>query len=175
MDETEAAEWFAIKTRMDFRAEEILQKLCDEVFFPKEKVKLPDGSVRLKAVIPHVLFVRTSSSHIRQLETCAHKASPEFPIPFWIYRYPGNNNIQVIPPSSIALLKLLTSDDTTKCRIYSPGEFKINERVRIKDGLYKGYTGFVKRVEKNKHVIVSIEGICMVILPFIHPDLLEKI
>ena len=42
-------------------------------------------------------------------------------------------------------------------------------------GPYKGYEGYVQRVRKNKHVIVKIEGVCMVILPFIHPDLLQPV
>lgn len=175
-DETphDKSEWFAIKTRLDFRAEVFLAPLCDEVFFPKESIKLPDGKTRIRAVIPHVVFVRTTRDNILELESKG-RISPELSIPFWIYRYPNDNRIQVIPQRSVDLLRLLTSDDTTRCRIYTPKEFRISERVKITGGLYKGYHGFVKRIDKNKHVIVSIEGVCMVILPYIHPDLLEKI
>lgn len=166
--------WFAIKTKQDFKAEEILAKVCDEVYFPKEQVKISGGKTRLKAVIPHVLFIKTTRENALSLEINGrnHLRSS---VPMWIYRYPHDNEIQIIPQRSIDLLRLLTSDDTLKCKVYTVKDFKINQRVRVTDGIFKGYEGFVKRIEKNKHVIVSIEGLCMVILPYIHPDLLEAL
>lgn len=167
-------EWFAIKTRQDFRAEEVLSTQCDEVYFPKETIRLPEGKTRIRAVIPHVLFIRTTRTNALSLEAEGRK-NPGQSVPMWVYRYPHDNRIQIIPQHSIDLLRLLTSDDSTKCRVYTANDFRVRQRVRVTGGLYKGYEGFVKRIEKNKHVIVSIEGVCMVILPFIHPDLLEAI
>lgn len=176
MNETTAdiSQWYAIRTRQDFRAEKALSAVCDEVFFPKETITSPGKKPRMKAVIPHVLFIRTSHARALQLEDDGHK-NPGAAIPLWIYRNPGDNDIQVIPQQSIDLLRLLTADDTTRCRIYTVRDFRIKERVRVTGGIFKGYEGFVKRIEKNRHVVVNIEGICMAILPYIHPDLLEKI
>ncbi len=171
---TQQSEWFAIRTRQDFRAEEVLRELCDDVFFPKEVVLRPDNSKRVKAVIPHVLFIRTSRDNALALED-AGRRNPERSIRFWIYRYPTDNKIQVIPARSIDLLRLTTSADTSGCEIYNNRNFKENEHVRVTGGPYQGMEGYVQRVRKNKHVIVKIEGICMVMLPFIHPDLLERI
>ena len=81
----------------------------------------------------------------------------------------------VTPARSIDLLRLTTSADTSGCEIYNNRNFKENEHVRVTGGPYQGMEGYVQRVRKNKHVIVKIEGICMVMLPFIHPDLLERI
>lgn len=174
MEQNDNAVWFAIKTRQDFHAEEVLSAICEEVFFPKENVRHSGGKIQKKAVIPHVLFIKTTPEKALALEAESRKI-PGSLIPFWIYRYPKCDEIQVIHQRSIDLLRLLTSDDTSRCRIYTVKEFKVTDRVRIIGGLYKGYEGFVKRIKKNKHVIVSIEGVCMVILPFIHPDLLEPI
>lgn len=175
MDNTDnsAAVWFAIRTRQDFRAEKQLSGICDEVFFPKEKVSVPGRRERIKAVIPHVLFIRTTPQTALLLES--GDKIPGISVPLWIYRYPNSNDIQIIPQQSIDLLKLLTADDTTRCRIYTPQEFKIKDRVRVTGGPFEGYEGFIRRIEKNRHVIVCIEGICTVILPYIHPDLLELI
>lgn len=166
--------WYAIRTRQDFRAEERLAQVCDEVFFPKETIKTPDKKMRRKAVIPHVLFIRTTHDKALNLEAQGRHNEPGA-IPFWIYRYPNSQEIQEIPETSVDLLKLLTAEDTTRCQIYNPKEFKPNERVRITGGIYEGYEGYVQRVRKNKHVVVKIEGICMIILPFIHPDLLQPL
>ena len=74
-------------------------------FFPKEVVLRPDNSKRVKAVIPHVLFIRTSRDNALALED-AGRRNPERSIRFWIYRYPTDNKIQVIPARSIDLLRL---------------------------------------------------------------------
>lgn len=171
---TDNTRWFAIKTPQDFKAETFLKDKCQEVFFPKETVKTQGKRLRIKAVIPHVLFIRTSPENIQNLEDLGRK-HPEQTIPFWIYRYPSRKEIQEIPQTSIDLLRLITSDNTSQCRIYTGHDFKPKELVKVTGGIYKGYQGYVQRVKKNKHVIVKIEGICMVILPYIHPDLLQLI
>ena len=169
----ENSEWFAIKTRHDFRAATELASVLDDVLFPKETVRVPGKKAREKAVIPHVLFIKTTRTKALALEKQGRE-HPESSIPFWIYRYPKDNMIQPISESSIHLLRLLTADESTKCEIYNKEEFKENQQVRITGGDFAGYTGHVVRVKKNKHVVVKIEGICMVMLPFIHPDFLQK-
>lgn len=167
-------EWFALKTRHDFRAERELSPVCEELLFPKEVVKIPGRRDRVRAFIPHVLFVRTSRDVLLHLEQKGRE-EPELSVPFWIYRYPKDRVIQVIPPSSIHLLRLLTSGDTDKCEVFNKTELCENRRVRVTGGAFQGYEGYVVRVRKNRHVVVKIEGICLVMLPFIHPDLLDPI
>ncbi len=171
MDESR---WYAIKTRQDFKAEEVLTPLCEEVFFPKHVVKSPSGTKRRRAIIPHVLFIKTTERNALALET-AGRSIPGLPVRFWIYRYPDNNDIQIITGSQINLLRLLTEEDSARCEIFSKTDFKTGQRVRVTGGEFQGYEGYVQRVKKNRHVIVKIEGICLVMLPFIHPDLLAPI
>lgn len=166
--------WYAIKTLKDFKAEEELAPKCDDVFFPTNRILKPNGEYKRKAVIPHVLFIKTSRENALAMEREGRR-SPFDSIPFWIFRYPQNPEAQVISQKSIDLLKMLTSDDTSQCRVYTPAVFTPGERVRIIGGLYEGYEGFVKRINRDRRVVVEIEGICMVILPFIHPDLLQKL
>lgn len=172
MDDNET-QWFAIKTMQDTKAEEFFSTKCEEVFYPVNVTPLPHGKSKKRAVIPHVLFIKTTKENAIALEHEGRK-SPTESLPFWIFRYPKNPEVQVIPQRSIDLLKLLTTDDSSECRIYTPQTFTPGEQVKIIGGLYKGYEGFVKRIDRDRRVIVEIEGVCMVILPFIHPDLLIK-
>lgn len=167
------AEWFAIKTTQDFKAEKVLASRCEDVFFPTNIIKLANGKSRRKALIPHVLFIKTSKDNALVLER-EGRLSPMTSVPFWIFRYPKNPDIQVISQKSIDLLKLLTVDDCFKCQVYNPTKFVPGDRVKVIGGLYKGYDGFVKRIDRDRRVIVKIEGVCMVVLPFIHPDLLKR-
>lgn len=173
-EKTENTEWFAIRSRQESRAESELRLSCEEVFFPKETVSAPGERPREKALIPRVLFVRTAREKVLELEKRARE-HPELYVQFWIYRYPADNRIQVIPRDSIDLLRLLTAEDSERCEIFGKTDFREKEHVRITGGIYKGYEGYVQRVKKNKRVLVKIEGICLILLPFIHPEFLERI
>lgn len=166
--------WYAIRTRQESRAYRFLEPLCEELFFPTKTIKTRVEGTRRSAVIPHVMFIRTTADNAVRLEKEGRLHPDTFP-PIWIYRYPKDENIQEIPQRSIDLLRLLTSEDTTGCEIFTKTDFKENQRVRVTGGIYQGYEGFVQRVKKNRHVIVRIEGICLVMLPFIHPDLLQPL
>lgn len=169
-DETK---WFAIRTRHAAKAEQILRQLCDDVFYPTE-TRPADNKTRTKALIPNVLFIKTTADNALTLEAQSRQHL-NIGITFWIYRYPADNRIQEISQTNINLLRLITAGDTTQCEIFNKKDFKENEHVRIIGGPYSGFEGYVQRVKKNKHVIVKIEGICLILLPFIHPDLLQKI
>lgn len=170
----ESAEWYAIRTHQESRVEQELSPNFEELFYPKE-IRTTEGKRKVtRAIIPHVMFVKTTLDKIQSLERQGRE-HPEMYARFWVYRYPKDQRMQVIPKNSINLLKLLTANDSTKCEIFRKEDFKENQQVRVKGGPFEGYTGYVQRIRKNKHVLVKIEGICMVVLPFIHPDLLEVI
>ena len=170
--ENETPQWFAIRTRSEARAEETLAPQCAEVYSPTETVELPGGRSCKRRVIPGVLFIKTVKNRALRLEEQSRK-HPELIAPFWIYCYPADNAVQVISEQSIRLLRLLTAED--QCCIFNREGFREDQHVRVTGGIYEGYEGYVQRVKKNKHVIVKIEGVCMVMLPFIHPDLLQPI
>lgn len=164
--------WYAIRTRRDFRAETVLGAECEEVFFPKEEVRQPSGKKTLRAIIPHVLFIRTDYRHALELEQRGRDPNDRM-IPFWIYRYEKSGQIQKIPESQISLLRLLTGNNGEGCEILRNTNLRQGQHVRVTGGLYKGYEGYIQRIRKNRHVVVHLEGICLVVLPYIHPDLLE--
>lgn len=171
---TGPAEWFAIRTSREFRAAEELGNYCQEVLLPKETSMTPTRRLRMRALIPRVLFIKTDRENALRLER-EGRMHPESSPTFWIYRYPKDNEIQVIPESSIRLLRLLSSSEGEGCEIFTKTDFKEGQRVRVIGGPFAGYEGSVQRVRKNRHVVVKIEGICLVMLPYIHPDLLRPL
>lgn len=168
--------WYAIRTKKDSLAEQILscEAAVEEVYYPKEIIKTRDGQQRTRAYIPHVLFVRTTEADIKSFETRGRTPEDNMP-PLWIYRDCRGGDIQPIPTSQMSLLKLLTATDSTRCEVYRREDYKPGQTVRVTSGPFKDYVGTVQRIGKNRHVVVRIEGICAVMLPFIHPDLLEKV
>ena len=170
----EDAAWFAIRTQKDFQVARILKDVVDDVFFPTEQVRSDTGHTRVRAIIPHVLFIRTTPSMALEIESRGRRIDDAMP-PLWVYRYRRGDNIQRISDSEIALLRLLTATDSTRCEIYRKTDFEPGQMVRVASGPFAGYTGSVQRVKRNRHVVVRIEGICAVLLPFIHPDLLQPL
>lgn len=55
------------------------------------------------------------------------------------------------------------------------GESLTGQRVKIIGGPLVGIEGFIKRIEGNKRVVVTIDGILATALKFISPSLLTKI
>lgn len=174
MNQTADTQWYAIRTRNETRAEEILGRECAEVYCPKEEIRTPEGKTRTRVLLPRVLFIRTTRRHALELEEQSRRIDSGIP-PFWIYRYIKGEEIQPIGEAQIHLLHLLTAPEPEKCEIFTKTDFRPGALVRVTGGPYKGNVGTVQRVRKNKHVIVRIEGICMIMLPFIHPDLLEVV
>lgn len=169
---TESTGWYAIKTTREFTAEQQLSGECDAVFMPKEMVVTKSGARRMRNLIPHVLFIRTSHQKALDLERRSRQIDDPL-TPFWIYRYASGEDIQRISDSQIRIVRLLTAQDQSQCEIFTKADFHKGQYVRVIGGFYKGYEGYVQRVKKNRHVVIEIQGICMIMLPYIHPDLLE--
>lgn len=173
--ETEdSARWYAIRCRRDFEAAETLRDQCPEVFFPTEVHRGPDGHERRRAIIPRVLFVRAEKDQILELERKSREGRSRVPS-FWIYRNERAGEVRAIPTREIELMKMLTAQGDEHCELYRRTDFENGQKVRVTAGPYAGLEGYVHRVRKNRHVVVKIEGICAVLLPFIHPGLLQAI
>ena len=54
-------------------------------------------------------------------------------------------------------------------------EYHTGDRVRVTDGIYKGAEGYIKRIKKDRKLIVSVTGVAVVAVSYIHPDFLEKV
>ena len=172
--EDDMAHWFAIRTMKEFEAERLLTAECDDVFLPKEKIKRVAGAIRIKPVVPRLLFIKTCAARALELEARGQDVSDRM-VPFWIYRYHRGASIQPISEREMTLFRLLTSDDTSRCELYNRADFAKGSKVRITGGQFEGYIGHVQRIRKNKHVVVEIDGVCAIALPFIHPALLEPL
>lgn len=169
-----SAHWYAIRTSKESLTEDALKSDVIETYFPTKTVTI-GNSKRINAIIPHVIFVKTYEATMLHLERLSKTEKSTLPAPIWVYRYPESREIQTIPAEQINILRLLTANDATHCEIFHKRDFKPGAMVEITGGPFEGLQGTVQRVKKNKHVIVKIEGICLVMLPYIHPDLLKEI
>lgn len=54
-------------------------------------------------------------------------------------------------------------------------QFHQGDRVRVIDGIFKGFQGHIKRIKHDRKLIVTIEGVAAFATRFIPPAFLEKI
>lgn len=166
--------WYALKASRPVALAEALEARGVETYLPLETVRKPDGSVKRKPLIPKLLFMRSEPLWAYNIEKEARNGESDLQ-PFWIYRYRNHSEIQPIGEAEFRLFRLLTAEDSLRCEIYRKEEFKVGDRLRVTGGPFAGYEGYARRIRKNKHIVVEIEGLCAIALPFIHPDLLEKV
>ena len=96
---------------------------------------------------------------------------------FLSYYDRGSSHPAVIRDSEMAMFIKVTS-------IGDPGLEYIGEevpdlhkgqRVRVTAGLYEGVEGRIRRIGRDRRVLVALNGVAVVALSFIHPSLLEPI
>ena len=166
--------WYAIKTSKPLALSKELEARGCDTYLPLEEIHRADGSIRRRPLISRLLFLHSDRAKARAIEQEARKE--ESPLPaLWIYRNKPGEEITPIPEEQFRLFRLLTAPDSLRCEIYHKGEYKIGDRLRVIAGPFAGYEGYARRIRKNKHIVVEIEGLCAIALPFIHPDLLRKI
>ncbi len=54
-------------------------------------------------------------------------------------------------------------------------QFHKGDRVRVTEGIFKGYEGYIKRIKHDRRLIVTIEGVAAFATKFIPPAFLEKV
>ena len=54
-------------------------------------------------------------------------------------------------------------------------EYHMGDKVRVTEGPFKGAEGYIKRIKKDRRLVVSINGVVAVATAYIHPQFLEAI
>ena len=54
-------------------------------------------------------------------------------------------------------------------------EYHEGDRVVVTDGPFKGAEGHIKRIKRDRRLVVTIRGVVAVATTYIHPSLLRKV
>ena len=121
-------------------------------------------------IIPSLLFLYVTSDAL-------HDFQSKFYDRLWIYSDRLTHRPSAIPDREMQLFIFVTSAGK-KGLIYlgeDRPEYHIGDRVRVTSGPFKGAEGHIKRIKKDRRLIITISGIAAVATTFIHPSLLEPI
>lgn len=129
-------------------------------------------------MVKSLIFVRADESEIAKVsEMLKGPADLQKPEGF-VYRTPDWQNFSVIPNKQMTLFMLVTSSGESGLKFYSADDlcgFKQGKKVRIIEGPLKGAEGYVKRIQKNRRLLVAIEGIVAVATSYIPPQFMETV
>lgn len=152
----DALYWFAMKVRF---------KRTDPI-----KQQLEEDAVRyyIPEMVPSLVFVNATRAYIKQFETLFFGR-------IWIYRDLLSNKPQPIPEREMEVFMFVCSAGKQGLSFLGDDkpEYHQGDLVRVIDGPFKGAEGHIKRIKKDRRLVVSIKGVAAVAMTYIHPQFLE--
>ena len=174
--ENEQKGWYAVKVFFNrvSRYKNDIISLGQEVYMPMRiDRKVVEGEVvrSLKPLIPSTLFVYCTPSWLINYRY-EHWGYVMY------YSDTGRFDPGRIDDHEMEMFRMVTSkgDDSQVEYIGKDRpEYHRGDKVRILDGMYKGAEGYIKRIRKDRKLLVSVKGVAVVAIAGIHTSKLEKV
>lgn len=172
----EALRWYALKVFYN-RTAALREKITDpevETYVPMQTIEKYDQSglhYEEKPLVNSLMFVRCKESWLIEFK----KNNPH---DFFYYLSPDLKRPGPINDEEMRMFMFVTSVDHGKNLHYfgeSDSTIKMGQRVRVVKGIYKGAEGYVKRIKKDRKLIVAVSGVAVVAVSYIPHEYLEII
>ena len=131
----------------------------------------PGGLVHKRVpLISSLLFVK-----------CPMKALVDFKYKnndwFMYYKDAEGKNPGPVKDEEMEAFRFVTSVSDGNLRVLGEDrpEYHQGDRVRVKEGVYKGAEGYIKRIRRSRELLVSVQGVAVVAISNLPPEYLEKI
>lgn len=167
--------WFALK--VFYRRRELVQKDFKkaryETFFPvtvEETYSKGRKSYVEVPLVSSLLFVRCTADALKEYKR-------EHNDLFMYYPEPGTKDPGRISDEEMENFRRVTSlpDPNVKFLGSDDPIYRTGQKVRVTEGIYKDVEGYIKRIDRNKRLLVCLTGIAVVMLSYVHPKNLEII
>ena len=161
--------------RVTYNRELKIKKLLDELdienFVPMRYDYVKTNFNKKKKLIPaihNLIFVRSSQKTLTELKMSRSDFEP--------MRYMtrqsvinGQSEIIRVPDKQMENFMRVASVCDDRVMILDTNDFitKIGKRVEVTDGYFAGVIGVIKRIRKNKHVVVQIDGVAAVAIAYV--------
>lgn len=119
-------------------------------------------------VIASLIFCKSTYDQILEL-------SQDFFGKVWVYGDSLEHKPLSIPDEEMEIF-IFVATAGKKGLVYlgdDKPEYHVGDRVRVTEGPFKGAEGHIKRIKKDRRLIVAIRGVAAVATTFIHPSFLE--
>ena len=121
-------------------------------------------------VIPSLLFLHCEENDIGWfISESGNNAS--------IYRNASRTQPAIIPDKEMEVFRFVVTAGHQGLTLLGDDrpEYHLGDRVVVTQGPFKGAEGHIKRIKKDRRLVVTIPGVVAVATAYIHPDLLKKV
>lgn len=140
----------------------------------KEMLDAKDIEYYSQTILPSYVFVHTD---LDTLETIRKYEYDNDLHRFFVYWDKEKHLPVVVPDKELEIFRIVTSAGSTGLRFLGedPSVYQQGDKVRVTDGPFRGAEGYIKRIKKDRRLVVTISGVAAIATSFIPPELLEKI
>ena len=95
----------------------------------------------------------------------------------WVYYNSGRTHAAVIPDREMEVFRFVVTAGREGLTLLGDDrpEYHEGDRVVVTGGPFKGAEGHIKRIKRDRRLIVTIRGVVAVATTYIHPSLLQKV
>lgn len=169
--------------RVTYHREMKIKALLDEIgienFVPMryELVETKNGNKKkmLVPAIHNLIFVRSTQECLTQLKMTRQAFAP---MRYIMKRTPDEKKeIMHVPDEQMNNFMRVASVQDDRVMFLDNNAFinKVGQRVKVNDGFFAGVEGVIKRINKNKRVVVQLEGLAAVAIAFVPSNQIEII
>ena len=171
--------WFPMRVTYgrELLIKEHLDKDNIECFLPMRYEIVEQGEERKRQLVPAVsnlIFIRSNVDTLNDMKNFNANYEPLR----YIMRnscYDSCHEIMTIADSAMENFIKLTKIPHDKVIYLTPGEYltkHVGKHVTIVDGPFAGVNGIIKRIKRNKRVVVQLDGIIAAAIDFVPNDFL---
>ena len=95
----------------------------------------------------------------------------------YVYHQAGSHQPAIIRDHEMEVFQFVVSSGQQGLTFLGEDrpEYHMGDRVVVTDGPFKGAEGHIKRIKKDRRLVVTIPGVVAVATAYIHPSMLKKV
>ena len=95
----------------------------------------------------------------------------------WLYREADSRRPAAIPDREMEVFRFVVTAGRDGLQLLGDDrpEYHEGDRVVVTGGPFKGAEGHIKRIKRDRRLVVTIRGVVAVATTYIHPSLLRKV
>ena len=167
------ARWYAIRVfnNQIYRIKGEFEKLGIRTYMALKTLSAePEKRARRVQLAPSLLFLRTDESTLLSFKQNHYDQ-------IMVYRKPDSTDPAPIDEKEMEMFILVTSAlDGRDVEVTDHSfDFKPGEKVRVTQGPFKGAEGVIRRIKKDRKLLVAVSGVVVVAVSHIPGQFLERL
>ena len=154
------------------------RKRLADVSAPKDHRYVVEGAeiYARKPLVTSLLFVYATTAEIAEIDKLLREPTAMGRAKGFVYKTADFTTFATIPAKQMEQFRLVVDSGAGGLEFFADGDFtryKQGSRVRVTSGPMKGAEGYIKRIRRDRRLLVCIEGIIAVATSYIPPEQLE--